>query len=83
MLMSAFDPFHDGQLTRQDAIIPGSKYLGVVKGDHFAVALPFDKSPDSTIRNNMDKTRYPRATLLETVVRIVQAELAKTEVVQK
>ena len=83
MLMNAFDPIHDGQLTRQDAIIPGSKYLGVVKGDHFAVALPFDKSPDSTIRNNMDKTRYPRATLLETVVRIVQAELAKTEVVQK
>jgi hypothetical protein len=62
MLMNAFDPIHDGQLTRQDAIIPGSKYLGVVKGDHFAVALPFDKSPDSTIRNNMDKTRYPRAT---------------------
>ena len=83
MLMNAFDPIHDGQLTRQDAIIPGSKYLGVVKGDHFAVALPFDKSPDSTIRNTMDKTRYPRATLLETVVRIVQAELAKTEVVQK
>jgi len=83
MLMNAFDPFHDGQLTRQDAIIPGSKYLGVVKGDHFAVALPFDKSPDSTIRKNMDKTRYPRAALLETVVRIVQADLAKTEVVEK
>ena len=83
MLMNAFDPFHDGQLTRQDAIIPGSKYLGVAKGDHFAVALPFDKSPDSTIRNNMDKTRYPRAALLETVVRIVQADLAKTEAVQK
>lgn len=82
MLMNAFDPFHDGQLTRQDAIVPGSKYLGVAKGDHFAVALPFDKSPDSTIRSNMDKTRYPRAALLETIVRIVQADLAKTQPVQ-
>ncbi len=83
MLMNSFDPIHDGQLTRQDAIVPGSKYLGVAKGDHFAVALPFDKSPDSTIRSNMDKTRYPRAALLETVVRIVQADLAKTDVVQQ
>ncbi len=83
MLMNSFDPIHDGQLTRQDAIVPGSKYLGVAKGDHFAVALSFDKSPDSTIRSNMDKTRFPRAALLETIVRIVQADLAKTDVVQQ
>ncbi|MCX6589024.1 MAG: LssY C-terminal domain-containing protein [Acidobacteria bacterium] len=76
MLMNAFDPVHDGQLTRQDAIVPGSKYLGVLKGDHFAVALPFDKSPDATVRNNMDKTRYPRAALLEALLRVVQADLA-------
>jgi len=78
MLMNSFDPVHDGQLTRQDAIVPGSKYLGVLKGDHFAVALPFDKSPDATVRNNMDKTRYPRAALLEALLRVVQAELAPT-----
>lgn len=77
MLLNPFDRFHDGQLTRQDAIVPGSKYLGVAKGDHFAVALPFDKSENPLIRSNMDKTRFPRAALLEALLRVVQDDLTK------
>ena len=42
---------------------------------HFAVALPFDKSSDSAIRSGMDKAVYPRATLLEALVRYVTADL--------
>ncbi len=74
-LLSAYGPVQDGQLLREDAVVPDSKFLGVALSDHFAVALPFDKSSDSMIRSGMDKTRYPRAALLEAIVRFVTADL--------
>jgi len=77
LLLLTYDPLQDGQLTRQDAIIPGSTYLGVAKGDHFAVALPFDKSSDATIKAGMDKTKYPRGALIESLLRYVTDDLAK------
>jgi pimeloyl-ACP methyl ester carboxylesterase len=80
LLLLTYDPLQDGQLTRQDAIIPGSTYLGVAKGDHFAVALPFDKSTDATIKSGMDKTKYPRGALIESLLRYVTDDLAKKAV---
>ena len=74
-LMAAYDKRQDGQLTQSDAIVPNSTYLGVLKGDHFAVALPFDKSKDATIRSGMDKTKFPRATTLESLLRYVMHDL--------
>ncbi len=74
-LMSTFAKAHDGQLTRDDATVPGAKFLGVARADHLAVALPFDKTSDQTIRNAMDKARYPRGALLEALVRFVSQDL--------
>ncbi len=74
-ILSTFGVGEDGQLLRDDAIVPGAKFLGAALADHFAIALPFDKSPDSFIRSNMDKTVYPRAALLEALVRFVTADL--------
>jgi hypothetical protein len=65
----------DGQLLKDDAIAPGAKFLGAALADHFAVALPFDKSTQSAIRSGMDKSVYPRAALLESLVRYVAADL--------
>jgi hypothetical protein len=65
----------DGQLLKDDAIVPGAKFLGAALADHFAVALPFDKSADSAIRSGMDKASYPRAALLESLIRFVTADL--------
>jgi dienelactone hydrolase len=65
----------DGQLLKDDAIVPGAKFLGAALADHFAVALPFDKSADSAIRSGMDKSSYPRAALLESLIRFVTADL--------
>jgi hypothetical protein len=74
-LLSAYGPVQDGQLMKEDAVVPESKYLGVALADHFAVALPFDKSSDASIKAGMDKTKYPRAALLEAIVRFVSADL--------
>jgi hypothetical protein len=75
--LSVFGPVEDGQLLRDDAIVPGAKYLGTVLADHFAVALPFDKSGDPAIRAGMDKSVYPRAALLESLIRFVTADLGQ------
>lgn len=74
-LLSAYGLVEDGQLLKEDATVPESKFLGVALADHFAVALPFDKSTESAIRTGMDKARYPRAALLEAIYRFVTADL--------
>ncbi|HKX00484.1 MAG TPA: LssY C-terminal domain-containing protein [Bryobacteraceae bacterium] len=74
-LLSVFDLNNDAQLTKSDAIVPGAKFLGAARADHLAVALPFDKMGDQEIRKVMDHARYPRAALLEALVRFVVADL--------
>jgi dienelactone hydrolase len=74
-VLSAYGSAQDGQLLRDDAVVPGAKFLGAALADHFAVALPFDKSPDASIRSGMDKAAYPRAALLESLVRFVINDL--------
>jgi hypothetical protein len=74
-LLSVFDPSNDAQLTKWDAIVPGAKYLGAAHADHLAVALPFDKMADGEIQKFMDHSRYPRAALLEALVRFVVGDL--------
>jgi hypothetical protein len=76
-VLSSFGGAEDGQLLRDDAIVPGATYLGAALADHFAVALPFDKSTDSAIRSGMDKNTYPRAALLESLIRYVTADLER------
>ncbi len=74
-LLSVFDPANDGQLIKWDAIVPGAKYLGAARSDHLAVALPFDKMGGGEVQKFMDHSRYPRASLLEALVRFVTGDL--------
>ena len=78
-ILQSFGSTEDGQLLKDEAIVPGAKYLGAARADHFAIALPFNKSTDSMIRSQMDKTVYPRAALLESLVRFVVADLGAIE----
>lgn len=74
-ILAVYGGAEDGQLLKDDAVVPGAKYLGAALADHFAVALPFDKSSDSAIRSGMDKAVYPRAALLEALIRFVTDDL--------
>ncbi len=77
-LLSAYDKELDGQLSKQDAFVQGSKYLGTVRSDHFALALPFDKSSNSDLRQAMDHAKFPRAALLDALLRVVIQDLDST-----
>ena len=74
-ILAAFAPRQDSQLAYRDAVLPGSTLLGAARADHLAVAQGFDKSADGMIRNLVDKGHYPRAALLESIVRFVTADL--------
>ncbi len=64
-MLSAWDKQNDGQLLKTDAIVPESTYLGAALTDHLGIALAFEK----------DKPSYPRAALLEAMVRFVLDDL--------
>jgi len=74
-LMNAIASRHDSQLSLEDAMIPGSQFLGTAHADHLAVALPFDQATDASIRALADQGRYPRAALLEAIYRYVSDDL--------
>ncbi len=74
-LMSYLSPRQDSQLAYEDTILPGSTVLGIARADHLAVAMPFDKASDSSIRSFADQGHYPRAALLEAMLRFVIGDL--------
>ena len=74
-LMSLLARRQDSQVAYEDAIVPGSTVLGAARADHFAIALPFEKAADSSIRAMVDQGHYPRAALLEALVRFVVSDL--------
>ena len=78
MMLSAYDSDQDSQVTKHDAIVPGSSFLGELHADHLAVALAFEQSPD--MRSLVDHNHYPRAALLESLVRFVAGDLVKSNV---
>jgi len=74
-LMNGFSPRNDAQLTEQDAIIPGSLYMGAARSDHFALALPLENMQGGMLKLFLDKNTYPRSALLESVVRFALEEI--------
>ena len=65
----------DSQMIAEEAIIPGAAFLGVAKGDHWALVLPFSEHPVKEIREGVNRNPYPRTALLEAIVRYVHATL--------
>ena len=76
-LLTAYDPRTDSQLLQQDALIPGGNILGVLRGDHLAVALNYESGSDTTVRSAADHNHYPRAALFEAAVRFAISQLGE------
>ncbi len=74
--LSAYAKEQDGQMIGWEAVLPGAKYLGAARADHWAIALPFDESPHPP--KAIDRNRFPRDALLEAIVRYVTADLEPT-----
>jgi len=79
--LSIYAADQDGVLLAFDAVLPGASYLGIARADHWAVALPFDAAARPP--KGIDHNRFPRAALLESLVRFVGDDVARNEHAKK
>ena len=73
--LSQVDSRNDSQMIFYDQVIPGSVLLGYLNADHWAIAVPINRSHSFISLNFLDKNAFPREVLLETIVRYVEEDL--------
>ncbi|MBU1423988.1 MAG: hypothetical protein KKH12_03440 [Gammaproteobacteria bacterium] len=74
--LAEVEPRNDSHMLIHDQVLPGANLLGYVKSDHWAVALPFNRSKRSfwnwLLRNH---NAFPREVLFEAILRHVEDDL--------
>jgi hypothetical protein len=73
--LSQVDSRNDSQVIFYDQVIPGSVLLGYLNADHWAIAVPFNRSHSFISSNFIDKNAFPREVSLEAIVRYVEEDL--------
>jgi hypothetical protein len=73
--LSQIDSRNDSQVIFYDQVIPGSVILGYLNADHWAIAVPFNRSSPFISASFLDKNAFPREVLLEAIVRYVEEDL--------
>ena len=74
--LGAIDWRNDSQVIYSDEIIPGSTLLGFLNCDHWAIAVPLNRSHPVISRSLVNKNDYPREALLEAVLRFIEEDLS-------
>ena len=67
----------DGQVSSNDAVLPGSTLLGHMKADHWAIAMPFITGTPTLAKTLVTKNQFPREVMFSTALEVVLAELAE------
>ncbi len=73
--LSKVDARNDSQVIYSDEFIPGSTLLGFINADHWAIALPIDRSHPFVGSVFVNRNDYPREALLEAVLRYIEEDL--------
>lgn len=68
-ILSEVGKAEDSLMIASEAVYPGGTYLGLLKRDHWAIAIPFESSL------LINKTDFPRPQLFEAILRFVLADL--------
>jgi len=66
---------NDSQVIYSDQIIPGSTLLGFLNADHWAIAVPVNRSHPQLAKTFVDHNDYPREALVEALLRFVEEDL--------
>lgn len=74
-----YHPMSDGQMLTEDQFLPGATVLGILKCDHIAAGMPFNRSPNwftRMITNQfLNHNAFPREVLMEAIVRQVLEDI--------
>jgi pimeloyl-ACP methyl ester carboxylesterase len=69
---------NDSQVIYTDQMIPGSKLLGFINADHWAVAVPIKRSHSVIGESMTDQNDYPREALSEAILRFIEEDLGRS-----
>jgi hypothetical protein len=73
--LSLVDPRNDSQVVFQDALVPTGTLLGYLNGDHWAVAVPFNRTHPTISEMFITRNAFPREVLLEAICRFIEESL--------
>jgi hypothetical protein len=73
--LSQVDSRNDSQVIFYDQMIPGSVLLGYLNADHWAAAVPLNRSHPFISSIFSGKNAFPREVLLEAIVRYIEEDL--------
>ena len=73
--LSQADSRNDSQVIFYDQVIPGSVLLGYLNADHWAAAVPLNRTQSFLVSSFVNKNAFPREVLAEAVVRFVEEDL--------
>jgi hypothetical protein len=74
--LSGIDARNDSQMIFYDQVVPGSTLLGYLNADHWAVAVPINRTHTTVASMFVTQNAYPREALLEAVLRFVEEDLS-------
>jgi hypothetical protein len=74
--LARIDARNDSQMIFYDQVVPNSVLVGYLNADHWAVAVPIDRTHPTIASIFVTQNAYPREALLEAVLRFVEEDLA-------
>jgi len=75
--LARIDARNDSQMIFYDQVIPGSTLVGYLNADHWALAVPINRTHDTIASLFVTQNAYPREALLEALLRFVEEDLAR------
>jgi dienelactone hydrolase len=74
--LARVDARNDSQVIFYDQVVPGSTLLGYLNADHWAIAVPINRTHPTIASMFVTQNAYPREALLEALLRFVEEDLA-------
>ena len=67
----------DAQVPASNAVLPGSSVLGFMNADHWAIAMPFEKSFPLLSKTLINRNVFPREIMLSSAIEIIASDLSR------
>jgi hypothetical protein len=77
--LARIDGRNDSQVIFYDQVVPGSILVGYLNADHWAVAVPINRTHATIASLFVTQNGYPREALLEALLRFVEEDLAAAD----
>ncbi|MFK5978237.1 MAG: hypothetical protein QM488_05060 [Rhizobiaceae bacterium] len=67
----------DAQVPTSNAVLPGSSVLGYMNADHWAIAMPFEKSFPLLTKTFINRNIFPREIMLSSAIEVIASDLSR------